>query len=88
MTGSSQQLVFAVQVDDILWFCGSVNNMLFVAKIPGLQSVQANQISKLKTDLLYRNVVQASAAPSLPSRPPPSRTLYCVRQSFYCVPQR
>lgn len=54
-----------VQESDILWFCGNIYNMLFVNKIPGLESLQVRQISKLKTNLLYRIVIQVGLATCL-----------------------
>ncbi|KAG0576466.1 hypothetical protein KC19_5G082400 [Ceratodon purpureus] len=55
-----------VEVGDIVWFAGGVFGVHFLLKIPGLEHTQAPQISKLRTDILYRQLVKASLASESP----------------------
>jgi hypothetical protein len=47
-----------LQDGDLLWFSGSIENVYFVLKIPGLEHHQAPQISQLKVGILNRQLVQ------------------------------
>lgn len=51
-----------VALDDILWFAGGVAGVYYLLKIGGLEHTQATQVSKLKTDILYRQLVKVSIA--------------------------
>lgn len=51
-----------VETDDIIWFAGSEYGVHFLLKISGLVHTQAPQVSKLRTDILYRELVKASVA--------------------------
>ena len=56
-----------MQLDDALWFAGSIETNYFLSKITGLERLQAQQLGKLKTDILDRGLVQAGFSTSLAS---------------------
>lgn len=47
-----------VEVEDIIWFGGSEYGVNFLLKMTGLEHTQAPQVSKLRTDILYRQLVK------------------------------
>ena len=56
-----------MQLDDALWFAGSIETNYFLSKITGLERLQAQQLGKLKIDILDRGLVQAGVSTSLAS---------------------
>ncbi|XP_024365164.1 probable sodium/sulfate cotransporter 3 [Physcomitrium patens] len=55
-----------VELGDTLWFAGGVQGVHFLLKISGLEHSQAPQVSKLRADILYRQLVKASVASESP----------------------
>lgn len=47
-----------VEAEDTIWFAGSEYGVHFLLKMTGLEHTQAPQVSKLRTDILYRQLVK------------------------------
>eukprot|EP00877_Chromochloris_zofingiensis_P003154 jgi/Chrzof1/1283/Cz10g01050.t1 len=48
-----------LEAGDLLWFAGDLDGVAFLMKVTGLEHMQSNQVSKLKTDIIHRRLVQA-----------------------------
>lgn len=47
-----------VEAEDTIWFAGNEYGVHFLLKIAGLEHMQAPQVSKLRADILYRQLVK------------------------------
>eukprot|EP00879_Flechtneria_rotunda_P025308 GHRR01026886.1.p1 GENE.GHRR01026886.1~~GHRR01026886.1.p1 ORF type:complete len:683 (+),score=201.90 GHRR01026886.1:1107-3155(+) len=47
-----------LQEKDILWFAGDLDGVVYLMKYTSLEQMQADQVAKLQTDIIYRRLVQ------------------------------
>jgi hypothetical protein len=47
-----------LQTDDVLWFAGDLDGVAYLQKYTTLEHMQADQVAKLDSDIIYRRLVQ------------------------------
>ncbi|PNW77626.1 hypothetical protein CHLRE_10g445000v5 [Chlamydomonas reinhardtii] len=54
--------LYKIQPDDTIWIATDIGAVGFLAKFPGLELVQQEQVDKTGTSILYRHLVQAAVS--------------------------
>jgi hypothetical protein len=47
-----------LQTGDVLWFAGDLDGVAYLQKYTTLEHMQADQVAKLDSDIIYRRLVQ------------------------------
>ena len=55
-------VVAPITQDDTIWIATDIGAVGFLAKFPGLELVQQEQVDKTGTSILYRHLVQAAVS--------------------------
>ncbi|KXZ47579.1 hypothetical protein GPECTOR_34g738 [Gonium pectorale] len=61
-TVDASDYLYKIQAEDTLWIAADIAAVGFLAKFPGLELVQQEQVDKTSTSILYRHLVQAAVS--------------------------